>query len=155
MKIMFVCTGNTCRSSMAAGLAAAQLKERGRSDISILSAGTMAWPGDPAAPQAIEVLSAKGIDITQHRATPLDGQLAEQADLILTMTAGHKQQVQSLYPAAAHKTFTLKEYVGAEGDISDPFGQAVEIYQACAEELAQLIAKALDKLLQDKAGEQQ
>lgn len=154
MKIMFVCTGNTCRSSMAAGLAEAILKERGISDITIMSAGTMAWPGDPAANQAIEALAAKDIDITHHRATILNRELIDQADLILTMTANHKGQAQRISPDSNHKIFTLTEYTGTEGDITDPFGQPVEIYQKCAQQLEQLITRAFDKLLQNKAGEQ-
>jgi len=140
---------------MAAGLAEALLKKRDISDITIMSAGTMAWPGSPAAEQAVQALAAQGIDITHHRATMLTQQAIAQADLILTMTANHKEQVQFIKPDATDKIYTLTEYTGAEGDITDPFGQPVEIYQNCAQQLEQLITKALDKLLQNKAGEQQ
>lgn len=152
MEIMFVCTGNTCRSSMAAGLAAALLKQSPAVNITITSAGTMALPGSPAASQAVEVLAAQGIDITHHKASLLTPELAAAADLILTMTAGHKAQVQALQPTAADKVYTLTEYIGIQGDIADPFGQSVAVYQACAQQLNQLITLALAKIQEKNAG---
>jgi protein-tyrosine-phosphatase len=148
MKILFVCTGNTCRSSMAAGLATELVKRLNKDkEIEILSAGTMAWPGSPAAEQAIETLAEKNIDIKDHQAAMLTKELVAAADLILTMTASHSDQVLQIAAEAADKVYTLGQYAEEEGDIPDPFGQPVAVYQACAARLEHLINKALDKML--------
>jgi len=109
--ILFVCTGNTCRSSMAAGIARKLLTDAGHSDIRVLSAGTAAVPGAPASPEAVEAMSEEAVDISGHRATPLTPELIREADLILTMTAGHKRYVLGLVPEAKNKVHVLKEFV--------------------------------------------
>ena len=145
-KILFVCTGNTCRSSMAEALAKAMAEERGFSGLTFISAGTMAWPGEKASHQAIEVLAGLGIELSQHRATPLSSELVAEADLVLTMTENHRRQILSQCPEATDKVFTLGAYVDLPLDVSDPYGSSVETYRNCAEELKHLISKALDKL---------
>lgn len=149
MKLLFVCTGNTCRSSMAEGLAREILVNKNQTGIDVSSAGTFALPGDPAADQAIQTLKEKGIDIQNHRATLLTPALVEQADLVLTMTASHRMQVLSMVPTAEDKVYTLGNYAGIFGDIADPFGQPLEVYIACAEQMKQIIAIALDKMLKN------
>ncbi|KYH33626.1 MAG: protein arginine phosphatase [Moorella sp. (in: firmicutes)] len=171
--ILFVCTGNTCRSSMAAAIASHIKEERGL-DIEIASAGLAAREGDPATPQAIQAVAAMGIDLQDHRARQVTGALVDDAGLILTMTRSHKEYLLQLYPDARGKTFTLKEYVrdgkekpspgepreetGAraaagrppvDDDIPDPFGRPLEVYQATARELAELVGQALEKYAQD------
>ncbi|MEG6617451.1 low molecular weight protein arginine phosphatase [Peptococcaceae bacterium 1198_IL3148] len=148
MKILFVCTGNTCRSSMAAGLAKDIVKKRNlEQTIEIISAGTMAWPGSPATAQAVQALAEKNIDINDHQASMLTDELITTADLILTMTAGHRQQVLQKAPETEKKVYTLCQYAEEEGDIPDPYGQPLPVYQACAARLEQLITKALDKII--------
>lgn len=148
MKILFVCTGNTCRSSMAEGLLKAILKERCVSgDVAVLSAGTMALPGSPAATQAITVLDETGIDISGHQANLLNAELLATADLVLTMTGVHRLQVLQLDAGAVKKVFVLGEYAGIAGDIPDPIGQPQHVYVECAQTLKQLINKSLDKFL--------
>jgi protein-tyrosine-phosphatase len=147
--VLLVCTGNTCRSSMAEGILKAMVNEiHGlRDKVRIISAGVAAYPGQPASPQAIEALRVQGIDISGHRAAQVDEDMLRAADIILTMTAGHKQIIKLMDPAAADKVFTLKEYIGGDkSDISDPFGQPVEEYIKCAGEIKGLMAKLVDKL---------
>ncbi|MEG6522845.1 low molecular weight protein arginine phosphatase [Desulfotomaculum sp. 1211_IL3151] len=145
-KILFVCTGNTCRSSMAEALARAMAEERGLSGLTFISAGTMAWPGEKASHQAIEVLADQGIELSHHRATLLSPERIAEADLVLTMTENHRQQIVSKCPEATDKVFTLGAYAELPLDVSDPYGSSVETYRNCAGELQHMISKALDKL---------
>lgn len=149
MKILFVCTGNTCRSSMAEALAKKLLAERtgGKSDVQFLSAGIAAFPADRASREAVQAMSEKGINLQSHRATRLSRRHAQEADLILTMTRGHLAHVKNLFPQFAEKAFTLAEYAGSVSDVPDPIGQSLEEYRRCARRLEGLIARVLDKLL--------
>jgi protein-tyrosine phosphatase len=110
-KILFVCTGNTCRSSMAAGIARKLLADRGIKDIEVLSAGTAAEPGAPASPEAVAAMAEAGVDISGHRTVRLTPELVRSADLILTMTRGHQRQVLQMVPEAQDKVHVLKEFV--------------------------------------------
>ncbi|WP_071542372.1 low molecular weight protein arginine phosphatase [Neomoorella thermoacetica] len=113
--ILFVCTGNTCRSSMAAAIAAKLAKERGL-DVTISSAGLAAREGDPATPEAVQALAEMGLDLSSHRARQLTAATVRDADLILTMTAEHRERILRDYPEARGKTYTLKEYVQGPED---------------------------------------
>ncbi|MGB9804694.1 MAG: low molecular weight protein arginine phosphatase [Desulfofundulus sp.] len=153
MKIMFVCTGNTCRSSMAEALARDMVARRGlQGEIEVFSAGIAALPGSEASPQAVEVMEEMGLDLRSHRATLLTRRDLEEADLVLTMTESHKRLIREQAPDLAGKIFTLSEYAGRGGDIPDPFGGPVDVYRQCAGELRYLISLALDRLVAEKAG---
>lgn len=132
-------------------------EEAGRAnEFNIRSAGVAALAGDPAADQAMEVLGKKGITaIQEHRATPVHDELAQGADLILTMTQRHREIILQYYPEIGEKVFVLKEYTrlpeeGAESgytlDIGDPWGQSVEVYEVCAEELTVHLTRLLGLL---------
>lgn len=139
------------------------LREKGmEAGIVIVSAGIAAWPGSGASSQSIEVMETKGIDLTEHRAQFLTLELANEADLILTMTRSHKQHIVQMAPNLLDRTYTLKEYVllrtgepgdvhSRELDIQDPFGCDMTIYSECAGELETNIAIALDKYLEEIA----
>ncbi len=157
-EILFVCTGNTCRSSMAAAIATHLAREQGL-EITISSAGIAAREGDPATAAAIEALAEMGIDLKSHRAQLFDAAKAK-AVVILTMTRAHKEYIRQNYPDAAHRTFTLKEYAQGPSpdpgqhppesavnsvDIPDPFGQATAFYRVLANELFRLVAETLKK----------
>ncbi|GIP21812.1 low molecular weight protein arginine phosphatase [Paenibacillus sp. J22TS3] len=109
MRILFVCTGNTCRSPMAEGMLRKLAKERGL-DVEVRSAGVAAAEGIQISYHAEGVLRDHEIH-DRITSTPLRGELTEWADLILTLTQGHKRQVIQVFPDAAGKTYTLKEYV--------------------------------------------
>lgn len=147
-KILFVCTGNTCRSPMAEALARRALAELfpGREDIEFASAGIAALPGGAAAHQAINIMKEMGIDLTGHKSAQLGPEDIEQADLVLTMTRTHRDNLKQLMPGAADKIYTLSEYAGSGNDIPDPFGSSEEFYRLVAGELDNLSRAMLRKL---------
>lgn len=149
--ILFVCTGNTCRSPMAAGLARHILEGDGDHETSVLSAGVQALPGIPATAEAVEALGEEGIDISGHRARMLTPQLVGQAALILTMTGSHKREVLRVAPQAEPKTFTLTEYAGLSGDLIDPLGQPLAVYRNYASRLRVLVTLALKRFRGENA----
>lgn len=115
MRILFVCTGNTCRSPMAEGMLCKLARDRGL-DVEVRSAGVAAMKGASISRHAEAVLRDRGIKET-FESTPLYAELAEWADLILTLTQGHKRQVIHSFPETADKIFTLKEYVEEDASI--------------------------------------
>jgi len=150
LKILFVCTGNTCRSSMAEALARKLLTGRSgdKCDVHFFSAGVAAFPEDRASREAVQAMSEMGINLQHHRATRLSRDNVLEADLILTMTRGHLDHVKNLFPQFAAKVFTLAEYADSIGDVPDPIGQSLEGYHRCARKIEELITRILDKLLQ-------
>ncbi|MGI6084061.1 MAG: low molecular weight protein arginine phosphatase [Acetivibrionales bacterium] len=149
-RIIFVCTGNTCRSPMAEAIFKDIIKEKGIDEnFEVSSAGVYAFDGDPASYQAIEVMKKEfGIDIKTHRAKVLDDLDIENADLILTMTKRHREMIVDIYPEWSSKVHVLKEFAGIEGDtdVIDPFGQDYYGYKNCAEEIEGLLLEVLDKI---------
>jgi len=137
MHIIFVCTGNTCRSPMAEALLRKKTKLH-----TVSSAGLSVSFPSPAAENAVAVMQEHGLDISAHRARPLTAEDIKQADLILTMTSGHRSILTAVFPEAAEKTFTLCEYAGTPGDIDDPFGGDMDTYRRCAAALAARIEEA-------------
>ncbi len=142
-RILFVCTGNTCRSPMAEAI----LKHMNLPGVEVRSAGVFAMDGSGASANARKVLDEQKIPHS-HRASSLTKELTEWATHILTMTTAHKQAVIDMFPEAGRKTFTLKEFAGAEQnlDISDPFGGPVEVYRATYNEIQENIKKIAAKL---------
>src|SRR5260221_9015022 len=127
-KILFVCTGNVCRSPMAEGLLRHML--RGRDDIQVASAGLGAVDGMGVTDVAADVMAELGIDISSHLSQGLTSDLVRQADFIFVMTRQHQDALQMLFPSAAEKAFLVREFedfrVGENKDIADPIGQSIE-----------------------------
>lgn len=143
-RVLFVCTGNTCRSPMAEAILTHMSKQK-QFPLEVRSAGIYAVPGDTIAPQAKEVLTSKGIQ-TEHRAQRLDQELIEWADVIFTMTQQHKNAILLESPNLDKKVYTLTEYITDDSfDIMDPYGSSVEVYQRCAKEIYQHLEELIKK----------
>ena len=141
-KILFVCTGNTCRSPMAEAL----WRAMGAGYAS--SAGVSAWSGLSAAGHAKTVVKSYGVSLDQHRARDLS-EVEGDFDWIVTMTASQRDRVTELRPEWAHKTVLLAELAGESGDGADPAGQDLDAYRAVAEEIYRLLQKVKGKLGKD------
>lgn len=148
MNILFVCTGNTCRSPMAAALLQEMAKKEGM-DIEIKSAGIFAQAGQGATQGAIQALKQEGIDIgDSHRARPVSKDLLEEADIILTMSISHKEALISNFNSIGGKLYTLKEYAyGVEGDIEDPFGGNLGVYNKTKADIKKALREIIDRRL--------
>jgi len=151
-RILFVCTGNTCRSPMAEALFRNIAAEAGL-ELEIRSAGVAAIPGGAMSDYAQQVLADRGVATDEFRSSAVTAETVDWADLILTMTVSHKQTLVHLFPKAADKAFTLKEFAAepsesgvADRDVADPFGGTLDDYRACADELEGLLRKLADRL---------
>src|SRR3954470_9432106 len=151
--ILFVCTGNVCRSPMAEGLFRHAAK--GIGEFRVLSAGVGAIDGQPPSSHAVNALKQLNIDIARQRSRMLTGDLIQQADYIFGMTHGHVDAITLLYPMAADKTFVLREFDETldsfEKDIADPIGGSYEVYLNVRDQIEQGIVSMLKFLEQSEA----
>ena len=143
--ILFVCTGNVCRSPMAEALFRRATNERG--EFRVLSAGLGAMNDQPPTSHSVAAMRELGMDISAQRSRPLTAELVQQADYIFGMTHSHVDTIVLLYPQAADKTFLLREFdetiESFEKDISDPIGGSYEVYENCRHQIEQGIASLL------------
>ena len=153
--ILFVCTGNVCRSPMAEGLFRHAVQ--GRGDYEVISAGVGALDGQAPSGYAVQALQELGIDISKQRSCSLTGDVVERADYIFGMTHGHIGAVTAMYPSAAEKTFLLREFDDDlepfEKDISDPIGGSYEVYRECRDQIERGIMTMLKFIEQSDSGE--
>ncbi len=153
MKIMFICSGNICRSVMAHWLLAKKIKDSKRNDIEVYSCGIYAMNGDLPTYEAKKIMKDEyGIDISSHRATNIYNSNIEEMDLILCATKSHKIAVINRYADLSEKVHTMKDYIGYERqyhdrrNIKDPWGYDMEEYRSCVAEIEECIDGILLKL---------
>lgn len=151
MNILFVCTGNTCRSPLAEALLRRLLSERQVDGVTVASAGTGAWAGAPASEGSYLVALEDGVDLSAHRAQSLTPELAGTADVILTMSRSHRQRLRDL--GLGDRTFLLGEYAGRSGtaaEVDDPYGGSLTDYRNTYIQLKELLGAVVQRLERER-----
>jgi len=150
-RIVFVCTGNTCRSPMAEGLFKRRLADRLGCPVDelpdrgflVTSAGLMAGSGDAATAESAAVLREVGVDLSAHRSRPAAADLIARADDVVVMTRGHLATVANRYPVLGG---ALRMLCGPDGDLDDPIGGGPDVYKACATTIRQHVDRLITEM---------
>lgn len=146
-KILFVCTGNTCRSAAAEGIMKNIVRHKGL-DMEVASAGIAAMPWYKIYGDLLDVLGEEGVDVSSHVPTLLSQSHIDWADLVLAMETAHKEYISSNYRIDEEKLFLLKEYAGIKDcvDIYDPIGQSKDRYRQTVREIKDMLFRVIDRL---------
>ena len=150
LHVIFICTGNICRSAMADGYLKYRLKGLGLDDkVCVSSAGTHAMQGEKSPINAKRAIAKYGANIEQHCSTTLGNSKIYEADYILVMTDKHKRDVISKYPEIEEKTKLLGEYAKSKKykEIDDPWGYSYSVYEKCAQEVVESIEGFIEQEL--------
>ena len=148
-KILFVCTGNMCRSPMAVGLVKKALPQGG--DVEISSAGLIVSDGLPASPNAIKVMAEEDIDISGHQSRHLTREIVTGTNVIFVMTQWHKLELINLLEKPGKEIYLIKELMKnklrGSLDIEDPIGKSIVFYRKCRDEIKKAVPTMLEKIL--------
>ena len=143
MNILFVCTGNTCRSPMAEGFFN-NYSNNSKSS----SAGISVMPGSVVSVFSVESLKEYSIDISDHIPVQVNSIMLNDCDMVLTMTLSHQKYLRAFYPEYANKIFSISEYTGCK-DISDPYGGDINTYKKCASEIKNAVDMLIERIKQN------
>lgn len=152
MKILIICTGNTCRSPMAEGFMKQLISKKGLNGIEVSSAGTAAIVGLPATQNAKQAASEKGVDLSSHRSRQVTGTLVREAELILAMERFHVDYVNEL--GGWGKTYLISGYPAGGGtDVVDPIGGSLDDYRAVRDRIEDEVRRIIPHLSREVGGE--
>lgn len=149
MNLLFVCSGNICRSPMAAEQMRHRVAVEGLTDCYVDSAGTLGIEGAPASPEAVEAMGANGVNLSAHRSQGIRIEHVQWADLVIGMTHAHMMELASMFPRDTTDRFVLRAFgLGAEPDpdspdLSDPIGKPLAFYK----DQVPVIVRCVDNLL--------
>lgn len=142
LKLLFVCTGNTCRSPLAEGLAKSIFGKAAE----ISSAGMEAWEGEMASSHSIQIAAELGIDLSSHRSRRIEPDLLAAADWIIPMTKVQEERLKMLYPEFQTKIRRLGVWTDAGADIQDPWGGSLEVYRKSAIQIKKMLEAMKNQL---------
>ncbi|MCO5386158.1 low molecular weight protein arginine phosphatase [Desulfosporosinus sp.] len=142
-KLLFVCTGNTCRSPLAEGMARAMFGDL----VQVSSAGIDAWDGDKVSTHVVKILKEQNVDISQHGARRVSYELMADADWIIPMTQAQEEGLKRRFPQCIHKIRRLGDWGDGKRDILDPWMGSLEVYRQTAQEIRELLTNLKRQLL--------
>lgn len=146
-QIVFVCTGNTCRSPVAEVVLRERLVAIGFHDWSVKSMGIRAIGGQPAAPHSLSLMAERGIDLSEHRSRAFDLDLVESSTLVLCMEQAQVDWIYHAYPHQRGNIFTLSDMSYRQYDVPDPYGEALDAYRKMVSDVATLIEAGLPRII--------